>query len=1011
MAILLAATLATGLLIAEGPVDDARADMLSRAVGLRQPVQSPMASASSLAIVTRRNRESLMVYVTDRKTGVPAANARIRLRVAKLPAWEALIGPDGLMQTRVPASGGIEISAKLGTHSAAVTLNQPSIAIQACQLVVDAAPREPITTSPGVAIVDVSVTHAGNSAMPAGAPAPARAIRWAIFRVSDHATSRHADGWGRSDEDGRLAIGFNTKPQEADSRDSYVVRTAVRDDAEVIGRSSVSIQSLPGKLNLACRVDPRLAFPKEPIAVEIQAAKLDGRPVEADVVLIVRREDLRPSRFRKVPEMKQSGRTDRQGRVVLSFPAPGPGRYRVTAQLNDPVGDAIGSVHHLRVLDPSGALPDSAGLAVEADHASYLPGRAARLIVQPAVRGIPALLLVDGAGFDLVRVLPPAQLGRILELPIGKQARQGAWITAVQVHGGRILTARHWLPIGLDPMRNEIMPPGPWKRPPPAARPMEAGKSTLPLGAAWTGEVSGRVTLPITIQASAVPETIRFAIAVATTQRAGLLATLPFFDRIAVDGPEPIASRIEALAAIRGLIEPSRRRDELDRHLARDLSALYALREPDGAWAWLPGSRSSPDTTALVMASLRAAGDAEVTSAEAGRGPGASFLIREGLAAAGRPGPEGAETLATCAWGLAEAGRWNEAIGDEAWRRRKELGTAASGLLALALVRMGDPRALSALLATDNRAKEAPSLAHWEVRGSVNWPGNETEVTSRILLAHLLNDPLHDLVYRAARWLTLKRRGDGWAQGRDSAAAVGALAAYAADRPGAPRRTGPIRVFLNGEIVAKGPDLDGLVQVDLGPDRLPPGSHQLTVEAAGSPPADYFASLRYDAQVPLQAAKPAPNFSISRTYLRVPSGGRVPKPIGDFMTPRALRGLAPAGGRVSAGDRLVVRLRLEAAAEVRHLRISDNLPPGGMAIGPAVPRLGHIQGGTFLVDRLQPGIHDFHYAIRLDALGDLLVLPPIAGDAYAPDLRARGATERLAASRLPREFGWPLGRE
>jgi uncharacterized protein YfaS (alpha-2-macroglobulin family)/TolA-binding protein len=444
--------------------------------------------------------------------------------------------------------------------------------------------------------------------------------------------------------------------------------------------------------------------------------------------------------------------------------------------------------------------------------------------------------------------------------------------------------------------------------------------------------------------------------------------------------------------------------EALQRAAERGVQRLRNLQNPDGSFGWFRGAHGDLAMTAYALRGLAAARRAGL--------PGLDRAI-DGAAAALRRllknGPEDARALGHLA--LAEIGVIDTQAYATTFRRRNDdLGVAGLAWMAMAAQRLGrgfDADELERLIL--QRRVEDGDTTSWKGRRGDCFTGDDREATALAVHALIAGHVATPHVERGLRWLA--GHGGGGGTTKAMAAYVGAVAAYAqtARHHGF---GGKVEVLLDGKVVravevAAGRPLDLADRRFRVPqaESLSAGRHRLGFRLEGQ--GDLRWAARFESVVASQDL-PADTHGVTlgRAYLRpeeAPLPGQPPrvKPGYTILRESARPKIEPEDLKVAgSGDRILVRLQVDAPRDLDYVLVEDPLPAGcevleGTAHGPFTWQERRDDRQVFFLAKLPRGKTTLEYVLQATHLGTFTALGTTAHAMYAPEVHGRAAGRTL----------------
>lgn len=444
-------------------------------------------------------------------------------------------------------------------------------------------------------------------------------------------------------------------------------------------------------------------------------------------------------------------------------------------------------------------------------------------------------------------------------------------------------------------------------------------------------------------------------------------------------------------------ILPDATRRKLPSMVRDGLARLYRFQHTSGAWGWWETDTDDTWMTAYVLTGLAEARDSGFSVSR--------VAMRRGINAAvkiARLAPN--EDRPFLLYAIARAGGRQEAA---AFRNTVKLaGLPAEGLAYLAMVNvvLGKSPA-SAMSALEAKTQVEGATLHWTGRNT--W--EPLAPTASALRALLAAEPASPRVNQAMRWLMRHRTGDCWGSTRETAQVLAALCDYLRAFPAASSVSGSVVVRVNGRQVASVP-LTGTnksereVVLRVPTAMLRPEKNDVLLQRVGGlSPVFYSVEMRQMIHASTLPAIVSSGIRVSREVLRV-----VPGQIGrGAWSPQA----EPTGDRLKTGDRVRVRLTIDAKRDLSYVLVEDRFPAGC-----EVTERGAVEDTedwsywwssidvrddrvAFFVRNLTRGHHVIEYNLRAQTPGTYRALPASVQGMYATDVRAETAEDTITVSR------------
>jgi len=539
--------------------------------------------------------------------------------------------------------------------------------------------------------------------------------------------------------------------------------------------------------------------------------------------------------------------------------------------------------------------------------------------------------------------------------------------------------------------------------------------------AATSGSLGDEASWTFEVPADRIAGTERLEVSIAPSLSTALLDALHDLDTYPYGCIEQTVNRfLPALGVKVALAKAGVPDDALarrtDESVRRGITRLQDLQNGNGGWGWWPESEPGAEVTAYALLALETAAregyyvDPQVLA----RGRQAAVNLLRGVGSA-----HDARALLVFALALGDRSRVPEDDLSRAIRALEELspmGVALVAMTAKACGRDGEAaRALERLRAGANRLPQFGYVLWKQDRGH-GWFESSAEATAWVVLAFCeLGRADDELVASAVSYLLGQRRGSSWRSTKETGAVVLALAAYIEAR-GIARTDCTVTVDVDGKAIAETALKGGTAGeqrrrlVVEGAD-LPPGKHVLNIRKRGTGSLHYTAVAQ--AVRAVDAVEPAGNIvSVARKYVRYvppePAGSRDPK-----SRPKA-RGYSivqpksrptweqeASLAEVRSGDKLVVKVVVEAREALAYAIVEDPLPAGCEALAEGA------EGGfdrferrdekvAFFLSRLDAGRRVvLSYVVRAITPGAFHALAAETYPMYEPEVYARSASARL----------------
>ncbi|MFP5503691.1 MAG: hypothetical protein ACLGIN_14465, partial [Candidatus Sericytochromatia bacterium] len=195
--------------------------------------------------------------------------------------------------------------------------------------------------------------------------------------------------------------------------------------------------------------------------------------------------------------------------------------------------------------------------------------------------------------------------------------------------------------------------------------------------------------------------------------------------------------------------------------------------------------------------------------------------------------------------------------------------------------------------------------------------------------------------------------------------------------------------------------------ITIGFDRLRAGPNEVAVALEGEGRLDVVSRLTYVERAERLAPESALGLKVSRDYFLLPADvyarAKGKGTFSEFYTDEVVASLPRLGDRVKAGERVLVRVAVEAERQMRYMVLEDPLPAGCEILEDQPPNWGYWwdhqeyrdDKAAFFTHTLGKGKKTVYYVMRPTTQGRFRVLPTTAWAMYQPEVRARGSDGTL----------------
>ncbi|MCW3054330.1 MAG: Large extracellular alpha-helical protein, partial [Chthonomonadales bacterium] len=546
-------------------------------------------------------------------------------------------------------------------------------------------------------------------------------------------------------------------------------------------------------------------------------------------------------------------------------------------------------------------------------------------------------------------------------------------------------------------------------------------ETTLPIRAhgrevitAFAGEVTDKnpETEVVRLYPKAVPELSRLTVHVTPSIAGSLVGATDYLIGFPYGCTEQTMSRflpdllVERILKQHGMSDV-KRQEELPRMVRAGLNRLYRFQHYEsGGWGWWEHDEDDAWMTAYVLYGL--------ATARAEGYKVADNALTKGRAAAVKmvQNPKtSADNVAFLLYALALNGDSATARSEfDRVLKAHPNGTGYAYLVLAAKLIGLDTTAPLALM--NKQAEWTDGTLHWKRHTeylNYSWDWDDSEMTAMALRAQLAVNPQDPRVNGMLRWLMLHRTGDFWGSTRDTAWVLAAFCDYLKDQSGF-SAGGQVTIKLNGvarQTYTLTPDLLKEAQLTLRvpTSELRPDKNDVTLErSGGSSPIFYSVEWKQTvATEDMPALSPPPvkgeTLTVTREYLRLK-----PEKVGSDSWSLQTE---PTRNQLGQGDRIRVRLTINAPRDMAYVLIEDPFPSGcevnERGDASEVVDWGYWWQGVdvrddhiaFFAKTISKGQHVIEYNLRAQTPGTYHVLPSLVQGMYTPETRAETAETRV----------------
>lgn len=354
----------------------------------------------------------------------------------------------------------------------------------------------------------------------------------------------------------------------------------------------------------------------------------------------------------------------------------------------------------------------------------------------------------------------------------------------------------------------------------------------------------------------------------------------------------------------------------------KGLQRLYSMQHGDGGWGWWKNDQTHPYMTAYVIYGLTLAQQAGVEVSDNALRRGIDQLKRM-IKRADDP-----NTKAYMAFALSFSKNVEEGVLVDLMKNAEKLNDYSLSILSIALRNQGRENDANSIVKTLlKNAQDDGNICRWEGkvhRGHGSWMSNPVETTAYALRALVRNNPNDERLGRVLVYLSSKRTGQRWHNTKDTAAVVYALADYVVMT----KELFPdmeVLVNINEKKKSLKIDRDNLFEkigrvITIPGDDLKRGKNIITIIKKGKGRIYYSAHLTYYS-VEKKIAAASNGMTVKREYFK--------------LTPKQNKReivfedkLLEDGATLKSGDRVKVRITLEAPVDREYVIVEDYFPSG-----------------------------------------------------------------------------------
>lgn len=529
---------------------------------------------------------------------------------------------------------------------------------------------------------------------------------------------------------------------------------------------------------------------------------------------------------------------------------------------------------------------------------------------------------------------------------------------------------------------------------------------------AFAGEATEKnpETEVVRLDPKAVPELSRLTVHVTPSIAGSLIGATDYLIGYPYGCTEQTMSRflpdllVERVLKLHGMPDV-KRQEQLPRMVHAGLNRLYRFQHAEtGGWGWWEHDADDAWMTAYVLYGLATARAEGYTVTDKALTKGRDAATK--MAKDSKTPPENAAFLL---YALALNGAREPARSEFDRILGRHPNGAGYAYLVLTAKLLGiDPG--SALAQMNRQSEWTDGALHWKRRTDAYWwDWDDTEMTAMALRAQLAVNPQDPRIAGMLRWLMLRRTGDYWGSTRDTSWVLAAFCDYLKDQSGF-TAGGQVTIKLNGVVrqtYTLTPDLlkEPQLTLHVPASELRPDKNDVTLErSGGSSPIFYSVEWKQTvATEDMPALSPPPvqgeTLTVKREYLRLK-----PQKVG--MDSWSLQ-TEPTNNQLAQGDRIRVRLTIDAPRDMAYVLVEDPFPSGcevnERGDASEVVDWGYWWQGVdvrddhiaFFAKTITKGKHVIEYNLRAQTPGSYHALPTLVQGMYTPETRAETAETRV----------------
>jgi uncharacterized protein YfaS (alpha-2-macroglobulin family) len=255
-----------------------------------------------------------------------------------------------------------------------------------------------------------------------------------------HYSDTVATGSGKTDDDGKAVISFDTKKWEYDAVYYISVRMVDKSRREVEGGASAKVTR--GSFYLQTEADKYFYATGDPVKLSVKALTYTRTPVEVPFTVKIIRTTYKNNKSIEKETFSKQLTTDKTGQAAFTYTPDASGYYRVKIEAQDKNGNIISqeSYFYCSSSDVYSSWYNFSNADVIADKTFYNVGDTAKLLLAVPHPGAYVLVSVEGEKIHQCEALPFKGNSRMMELPIDQSYTPNVYINLSYFKDGQFYT-------------------------------------------------------------------------------------------------------------------------------------------------------------------------------------------------------------------------------------------------------------------------------------------------------------------------------------------------------------------------------------------------------------------------------------------------------------------------------------------------------------------------------------------------------------------------------------------